>query len=60
MAYDPAKRHHWQISSIVWSDNAEEIAVCELCGTIRRYDLKSPKNQMILGGTCPGTSPEPA
>ncbi len=64
MAYDPAKRHHWQISTVVWSSGSDQkseaIGVCELCGTVRRYDLASTGNTMILGGTCPGTSPEPA
>jgi RNase P subunit RPR2 len=39
---------------------AEVVAVCELCGTIRRYDLAKTTEQLIIGGTCPKTSPEPA
>jgi len=64
MAYDPAKRHHWQMNALVWpaasGQKSEVVAVCELCGTVRSYDLASGTNQMIIGGTCPGTSPEPA
>ena len=63
MAYDPAKRHHWQMNTIVREakevSTAEVVAVCELCGTVRRCDLADKSEQMVLGGTCPGTSPEP-
>jgi hypothetical protein len=63
MAYDPAKRHHWQMNTVVRpaadASVAEVVAVCELCGTVRRYDLANKSEQMIIGGTCPGTSPEP-
>ena len=38
---------------------AEVVAVCKLCGTVRCYDLADKSEQMVLGGTCPGTSPEP-
>ena len=64
MAYDPAKRHHWQMNvathPVADGASSEVVAVCELCGTVRRYDLGAAGNTMILGGTCPGTSPEPA
>jgi hypothetical protein len=64
MAYDAAKRHHWQmmtpVHTVAGKEIAEIIACCELCGTVRRYDLADSSNSMILGGTCPGTAPEPA
>lgn len=64
MAYTQADRHHWQMNTIVRpaadASIAEVVAVCELCGTVRRYDLAKTTEQMIIGGTCPKTSPEPA
>lgn len=62
MAYDPKVRHHWQMMPIVrtmQADDGRVVAVCELCGTVRTYEIASKTDQMILGGACPGTSPEP-